>query len=252
MDIGAYLERINYRGSLAPTVETLRALQIAHLLAVPFENLSIHATQPIVLEDEALFTKIVERRRGGFCYECNGLFAALLRALGFDVAMLAAAVANTAGVFGPAFDHMTLLVSLERRWLVDVGFGDSFREPLLLDDRSEQVQGNRGYRVDADSTCFILMQRNDVDEWKAQYRFTLLPHEYADYAEKCRYHQTSPESHFTRNSICSLATEDGRISLSEMRFITTAKSGERQELTLTSQAEYDAILRERFGIVMTS
>ena len=112
MDTNAYLERINYHGSLVPSAETLRELQLAHLLSVPFENLSIHANQPIVLADDALFTKIVERRRGGFCYECNGLFASLLRALGFEVKMLAAEVANDAGVFGPPFDHMTLMVSL--------------------------------------------------------------------------------------------------------------------------------------------
>ena len=139
----AYLERINYHGSLASTAETLRELQVAHLLAVPFENLSIHAKQPIVLEVEALYTKIVEHRRGGFCYEANGLFAALLRALGFEVTMLSAEVANAEGGFSPDFDHMALMVSLEQRWLVDVGFGDSFREPLLLDERGEQVQGSR-------------------------------------------------------------------------------------------------------------
>src|ERR1041384_6819764 len=105
MNTEAYLKRINYSGSLEPTAETLRALQVAHLMAVPFENLSIHAGEPIVLEEEALFRKIVERRRGGFCYEVNGLFAGLLRALGFDVAMLAAEVGRAAGAFGPNFDH---------------------------------------------------------------------------------------------------------------------------------------------------
>ena len=251
LNVTAYLDRINYRGSLLPNAETLGRLQVAHLLSVPFENLSIHRKEPIVLEDEALFNKIVKRRRGGFCYECNGLFAALLRALGFDVAMLSARVANAAGVFGPDFDHMTLLVSLDERWLTDVGFGDSFREPLRLDERSEQVQGKRAYRIDTDGAEFTLMQRDD-EEWKAQYRFNLAPHEYADYEAMCRYHQTSPESHFTRSRICSLATTAGRISLSEMRFITTSNAGEKQERTLTEQAEYDAILRERFGIVMTS
>lgn len=252
MNIKAYLERINYHGSLAPTAETLRELQLAQLLAVPFENLSIHARQPIVLEDEALFTKIVKGRRGGFCYEANGLFAALLRALGFDVQMLSAGVADAEGGFGPDFDHMTLMVTLEQRWLVDVGFGDSFREPLLLDERGEQVQGSRAYRIVPDGTHLILMQRDGDAEWKAQYRFTLQPHEYADYVEMCRYHQTSPQSHFTRARICSRATEEGRITLSEMRFITTSKNGERQERTLTSQEEYAAILHEHFGIVMTS
>jgi N-hydroxyarylamine O-acetyltransferase len=252
LDINAYLKRINYQGSLAATAETLRELQVAHLLSVPFENLSIHAKQPIVLEDEALFAKIVERRRGGFCYECNGLFAALLRALGFKITMLSAEVADAEGVFGPAFDHMTLMVSLEQRWLVDVGFGDSFLDPLRLDERGEQFQGSRTYRIDSEGALFTLMQRIDGDEWKAQYRFTLEPHEYADYAEMCRYHQTSPQSHFTRARLCSLATDGGRITLSDLRFITTSANDEKQERTLTSEAEYEAILRERFGIVMTS
>jgi N-hydroxyarylamine O-acetyltransferase len=100
MEITRYLDRINYDGPLSPTAETLRLLQVAHLQAVPFENLSIHANEPIVLEDQALFEKIVRRRRGGFCYELNGLFAALLRELGFKVEMLSAGVANDKGVFG--------------------------------------------------------------------------------------------------------------------------------------------------------
>ena len=251
MNIKAYLERINYTGSLAPTAETLRELQVAHLLTVPFENLSIHAKEPIVLEDGALFAKIVERRRGGFCYEANGLFAALLRELGFNVARLSAGVANEDAGFGPDFDHMTLMVSLKERWLVDVGFGDSFLEPLRLDYRGEQVQGERAYRILPDGAHLILEQRDNVGEWEAQYRFTLQPHEYADYREMCSYHQTSPQSHFTRARICSRATREGRISLSEMRFITTSRSGGRQERTLTSQEDYRDMLREHFGIEMT-
>jgi N-hydroxyarylamine O-acetyltransferase len=252
LNIKAYLKRINYQGPVAPTAETLRGLHVAHLLAVPFENLSIHANQLIVLEDEALFTKIVERRRGGFCYEANGLFAALLRELGYDVRMLSAGVADAEGGYGPDFDHMALMVTLEQRWLVDVGFGDSFREPLLLDERGEQVQGNRAYRIVPDGSHLIMMQRVDGVEWNARYRFTLQPRVYADYAGMCRYHQTSPQSHFTKARVCTRATEEGRITLSEMRFITTSEKGGRQERTLTSQEEYAAILRERFGIVMTS
>jgi len=252
VDVKAYLDRINYHGPLAPDAGTLRELQVAHLLAVPFENLSIHHEQPIVLEDEALFTKIVERRRGGFCYEANGLFAALLRALGFEVAMLSAGVANAEGGFGPDFDHMTLMVTLERRWLVDVGFGDSFREPLLLDERGEQGQGRRAYRIVPDREHLILTQRDDDGGgWKAQYRFSLRPYEYADYAEMCRHHQTSPQSHFTRGRICTRATEEGRVTLSEMRLITTSEDGGRRERTLTGREEYAAVLREHFGIEMT-
>jgi len=252
VNITAYLDRINYHGPIAPTAETLRELQVSHLLTVPFENLSIHARQPIALDDNALFEKIVKRRRGGFCYEANGLFAALLRALGFDVKMLSAEVANAEGEFGPDFDHMALMVTIDERWLVDVGFGDSFLEPLLIDKRGAQWQGERAYRIDSDGRRLILMRRDDVadGEWKAQYRFTLQPYEYSDYEEMCRYHQTSPQSHFTRGRICSMATPDGRVTLGEMRLIIT-RNGERQERALANEEEYAALLRELFGIVLT-
>ena len=253
MDVKAYLERIDYRGPLAPGAETLRALHVAHLRSVPFENLSIHAGEPIVLEDEALFAKIVGRRRGGFCYEANGLFAALLCALGFEVAMLAAEVANDEGVYSPAFAHMALLVTLERRWLADVGFGDSFVEPLPLDDRGEHVQGRHAYRVTPEGDRLVMARREvGEDVWKPQYRFTLRPHPYADFEEMCRYHQTSPQSHFTRGRVCSLATEGGRVTLSGMRFIETDASGERRERVLAGDDEYAAALREHFGIEMSS
>lgn len=251
MNVEAYLKRINYSGSLEPAAETLRALQLAHLKSVPFENLSIHSNEPIVLEENALFGKIVERRRGGFCYEANGLFAGLLRALGFEVAMLAAGVAKSQGGFGPIFDHMTLMVTLDERWLADVGFGDSFLEPLLLDSRDEQVQGSRSFRIVDDDDHLILMRRNDGGDWEPQYRFTLQPYTFADYEEMCRFHQTSPDSHFTKGRICSLATEDGRVTLSDMRFITTSGPQQlRQERTLESQEEYDRLLLDQFGIVM--
>jgi len=251
MDIDAYLERINYSGPRDVNAETLRALQVAHLMSVPFENLSIHAGEPIVLDEDALFTKIVDQRRGGFCYECNGLFAGLLRALGFEVVMLAAGVAKRDGGFGPIFDHMTLMVTLEERCLVDVGFGESFVEPLLLDTRSEQRQGTRSFRLVDAEDHLVLMRRNDGEEWEPQYRFTLQPYTFPDYEEMCRFHQTSPDSHFTKGLICSRATKDGRITLSDMRLITTSGPQRlRAEQTLPGREEYDRLLRDEFGIVM--
>ena len=256
MDVQACLDRIGFdrnkdRGPLAPTAETLRALQVAHLRAVPFENLSIHAGQPIVLDVEALFEKVVTRRRGGFCYELNGLFAALLRALGFEVTQLSAGVGRRDGTFGPDFDHMALLVHTEGEgWLVDVGFGDSFLEPLRLDERGEQVQGDRAYRIDEDGAHLILLQRQGAEgAWEPQYRFTLAPRELPDYAEMLRYHQTSPQSHFTQKRVCSLATADGRVTLSDLRLITT-RGGVREERMLPGEAEHAAALRELFGVVV--
>ncbi len=248
LNITDYLDRINYRGSLEPTAETLRELHKAHLLAAPFENLDIHLGREIVLDEQKNYSKIVERHRGGFCYELNGAFAMLLRALGYDMKMLSAGVANPKGEFGPPFDHMTLLVELEERWLADVGFGDSFREPLLLDEQGEQVEEWGAYRIARDGEQLTLEQR-DGDLWRPQYRFTLQPYNFADFAEMCRYHQTSPESPFTQRRTCSLATVDGRITLTNMRLITTT-GGERRERELTDEQEYAAILRERFGVVL--
>ncbi|MFL6331872.1 MAG: arylamine N-acetyltransferase family protein [Pyrinomonadaceae bacterium] len=250
MDVEAYLERIGYRGGLAPTAETLRRLHVAHLLTVPFENLSIHAGEPIVLEDALLFDKVVARRRGGFCYELNGLFAALLRALGFRVEMLSAAVARREGGFGPEFDHMALLVTLEERWLADVGFGDSFAEPLLVDERAEQRQGPRAFRVDGvEGGRLLLLRRDAGGAWEPQYRFGLEPHAYAEYEEMCRLQQTSPESHFTRGRVCSRLTNEGRVTLSGTRLIET-KGGGKEERELLSEEECAAALLEHFGISM--
>lgn len=251
MDISRYLQRLNYSGPTEPTAETLRQLQLAHLQTVPFENLSIHSSEPIVLNDKALFEKIVERHRGGFCYELNGLFAGLLRQLGFKVTMLSARVANKKGEFGPEFDHMTLVVTAPdkpgERWLADVGFGDCFNEPLLLDVRTAQHQGARSYRIDAREDHLMLLQKENDGDWVAQYRFTLEPHEYADYAEMCHYHQTSPESHFTKAPVCTRITHEGRITLSGKRFISTT-AGVREEREVLDQAEFDKILREQFRI----
>lgn len=252
-NIDDYLQRLNYSGSTSPTAETLRQLHLAHLQTVPFENLSIHSGEPIVLDDAALFEKIVVRRRGGFCYELNGLFASLLRSLGFSVVKLSARVANGNGEFGPEFDHMTLMVTApeapQTRWLADVGFGDCFTEPLLLDSRDAQEQGTRSYRLDAAENHLVLMQREGKEEWKPQYRFTFEPHEYSDYAEMCHYHQTSPESHFTKARVCTRTTPRGRITLSELRLITT-DNGVRHERMLDDESTYQSVLREQFGIEM--
>jgi N-hydroxyarylamine O-acetyltransferase len=246
MDLTAYLKRINYTGPLEPTAETLRGLHRAHMLLVPFENLDIHWGNEIVLDQMRIVSKIVEARRGGFCYELNGAFAALLGGLGFDVKLLSAAVAKESGGFGPPFDHLTLLVELNERWLADVGFGDSFVEPLLLDETGEQIREGRAYRISR-SMDDLLLERREDELWRPQYRFTLRPYRLADFAEMCIYHQTSPDSPFTRKRVCTLATPGGRITLSEDRLIITG-DGERSEQRLVDEAEHATALREYFGV----
>ncbi len=240
----AYLQRLNYTGPLQPGARTLRALHLAHLQTVPFENLDIILGRPILLDEAALYRKIVERRRGGFCYELNGLFAALLQALGFDVTLLSARVARAEGGFGPEFDHLALLVQLEERWLADVGFGESFREPLRLDEPGEQVQSSGRYRLSREGDDWIYWE-ND----QAQYQFRLQPRLLSDFAAMCHYHQSSPQSHFTRRRVCSLATPQGRVTFSDGSLIITT-NGQRYERELSGQPEIEAALRRWFGVVL--
>jgi N-hydroxyarylamine O-acetyltransferase len=252
LDIPAYLERIAYNGPLDVSPDSLRGLHLAHLYTVPFENLDIHLSRRLSLDGAALFDKIVTRRRGGFCYELNGLFCALLRDLGFHVTMLSAEVARTAGGFSAEFDHLALRVDLDEPWLVDVGFGNGFRLPVRLNDTADQPQGTSTYRIVSDGAYRVLMRRDhgcdDAGDWTAQYRFTLQSHALADFADRCHFHQTSPESHFTQGRICTLATPAGRVTLSGMRLIVTTPAG-RTESELTGDTEYAAALRERFGVI---
>jgi N-hydroxyarylamine O-acetyltransferase len=245
---------------LEPSLQTLHALHEAYMLAVPFENLAIHYGQPIILEEEALFDKIVRKRRGGFCYELNGLFAWLLRQLGFQVTLLSAGVARASGGFGPEFDHLTLLVHQVEGadWLADVGFGDSFLWPLRFEAEVEQTDADgRRYLLlrkeqgsgEVRTNASWIMQQCSGEQWEAQYRFTLQPRKLADFTERCHYQQASPESHFTQHRICSLTTPTGRVTPSRLRLITTVH-GERQERLLESEDEYRRILAELFGIVL--
>ncbi len=243
IDAARYLERIAVDGPVPPTLETLRRVHRAHLLAVPFENLSVRRGEPIVLDEQRLFEKVVVRRRGGFCYELNGLFAALLEARGFRVARLAGRV----GVNGIPFDHMALQVDLDQPWLADVGFGDSFLLPLRLHAREAQEGGcGRRYRLDPDGDGLLLL-REDPDGWQRQFQFTLDPWPLFAFEEGCRYHPTSPKSSFTQKTVVSRATASGRITLSERRLIVTS-DGRRTERELQDDHEVARALAERFGI----
>jgi N-hydroxyarylamine O-acetyltransferase len=256
MDVEAYLQRIRYGRTAAPvsdlpSVHLLRALHRAHLFTVPFENLDISRGREIVCDEARILYKIVNERRGGFCYELNGAFAALLRALGFRVTLLSGRVAREDGGDSPEFDHLTLRVDVEEPWLADVGFGECFLEPLRLESGVEQEQGGRIYRLTSRSVAngvFDLEVMAD-GKWKREYAFTLQPRELSDFAGMCRYHQTSPESHFTRQRICTMATRQGRITLSDRKLIETT-AGSRQETLLSGEEEWRGKLRELFGVVL--
>jgi len=245
--VAAYLDRMGAGRPEVIDAAALRALHRAHLLTVPFENLSIHLSEPISLDEDNLLDKIVTRRRGGFCYELNGAFALLLRSLGADVVMVAARV-HGSGSFGPPFDHLALLVHPADGtgpWLADVGFGSHTVYPLLLHSRQEQDDPAGPFRL-AEAAD------GDVDVLKAaepQYRIETRARSLADFVPTCWYQQTSPESHFTRGTICSRLTGEGRISISGHTLIRTT-GGARSEEQLTDDGALLAAYRDHFGIVL--
>jgi N-hydroxyarylamine O-acetyltransferase len=253
IDVDSYLRRIGSKGVHEPDGASLRALHRAHLLAVPFENLDIHLGRPIELSEQSLHRKIVGAGRGGFCYELNGLFAALLREVGFDVSMLSAGVMGVEGDFGPPFDHLTLEVAdaAGSRWLVDVGFGEGFMEPVPFEVGREDGQDTGTYRIDVDDGEYVLWRRTPgAEAFEAQYRFPPDGHALADFEAMCRYHQTSPESSFPRQRVCSLALPDGRVTLTDATLIVTHQR-RRSEQPIEDDDAYRAALREQFGIELS-
>ncbi|SRR5712691_378937 len=248
MEYKTYMERIGYRGPLRPSVEVLRKLHRRHMLSVPFENLDILLGRPIILSKNAFYDKIIKRRRGGFCYELNGSFASLLKKLGFKVSMLSAGVARRGGGFSPDFDHMTLLVQLKEPWLADVGFGDSFTEPKRLDIYSPQTDRGKAYRFTRKDGWTLLSRRTKGNSvWEPQYKFSLTPRKLEDFVPRCRWQQTSPRSHFRKGRLCTRLTPNGRLTLTDTKFIVTRRN-KKVELPLKNPEEFDVLLRRRFDI----
>ncbi|MGW5241258.1 arylamine N-acetyltransferase family protein [Monashia sp. NPDC004114] len=250
--VTAYLGRLGAMTPAAPTLAALSSLQRAHLLAVPFENLDIALGRPISVEPADAYDKVVVGHRGGYCYELNGLFAALLRALGYAVDHVSAQVAVPGGGLTAEFDHLVLLVTspaMDGTALVDVGFGDAFVEPIPLRDGAghHELGKDVGLERDVDGT-WLYRERRDGEEWHTQYVFTSEPHPLAAFAERNLWQQTSPDSHFTQKSVVSRLTETGRITLSDRRLITTTH-GRRDEREL-DEAAASAALAEHFGIVL--
>ncbi len=236
-----YLDRIGARRPAAPDAAALRELHRRHVEAVPFENLSIVLGEPVSLDEDALVDKIVHRRRGGFCYELNGAFAALLTALGYDVRLLAASVFGDGGTLTPAFDHLALLVELDERYLVDVGFGAHAVHPLRLDWPEAQEDP-------AGSFLVLDAPGGDVDVLQdgiPQYRAELRARRITDFARLAWWHANSPDSHFSTGPRCSRATESGRVTIRGDRLIETVH-GVRTE-TVLAEDEILAAYEKHFG-----
>ncbi|MGW3987479.1 arylamine N-acetyltransferase family protein [Streptomyces sp. NPDC004830] len=263
--VDAYLRRLGVEQPAWPTVDALRELHLRHLQTVPFENLSVHLGEEIVLEEKRLLDKVVGARRGGFCYELNGAFGALLAALGYDVVLLAARVHGDGELLGIPYDHLALRVRTVDAgdWLADVGFGAHSHLPLAFGERGEQEDPGGTFRIveagpDAAGVRggHEAAQAADLEvvrDGRPQYRLEVRPRVLGDFAAGAWWHRTSPESHFTRSLVCSRVTEEGgRITLSGRKLTATAADGTREERELGTDEEVLAAYRERFGIELAA
>lgn len=245
-----YLSRIGAgqaRG--AAGLPLLQHLHERHLLSIPFENLDIHWGRPISLDLELILDKLIRRRRGGFCYELNGAFHFLLCSLGFSASMHSAQVYEN-GAWGPPYDHMALLVKLEgRQWLCDVGFGDFSRVGLeFRPGLAQNPDGGPAYRIDVGPTGHYLLQKQQQGgSFQPVYLFSTEERELQQFEEMCLYHQTSPRSHFTRGKICTIATAEGRKTLSGGKFVQSSREGRVSE-TFIDEDRFPDLLEEEFGI----
>lgn len=246
MDVRRYLSRIGFDGSPRPSADTLRALHRAHLLSIPFEALDAYRLTPLTVDRAAAFDKIVEGRRGGFCFELNGLFSWLLEQLGFTVTLLSARPIQSAdGELAPPFAHLTLLVELEERWLADVGFGYSFLDPLRLDEPGEQRSAERRYRIAREGERWWMQDLSH--DPPGGYAFDLSPRALEDFAEMCTFYSSDPTSPFARSAVWAQAYEDGWLTVTRERVIEL-RGDVKTERPVTDEAEWRALVREHAGV----
>jgi len=249
IDVNRCFRHLGYTGSTEPTLDNLRELQNTFLMKVPFENLDIHLGREISLSPESIYRKIVLTERGGFCYECNILFRHLINALGFQAEYLSARMLSGTTV-GPEYDHMVLLVNIGHDYLVDVGNGQSCREPLRIDGTNQALSEGLTYRAGTHGEDYALYYKQPDAAWTPRYLFTLTPRERSEFSDMCQYHQRSPDSIFTKHRLATIATTEGRITLTDMQLSITHGT-EVQESVLSSDSEYNEVLEHYFGIKTT-
>ncbi|MBS0650538.1 MAG: arylamine N-acetyltransferase [Verrucomicrobia bacterium] len=211
-EISAFLRRIEFSDTIAINQQTLKLLHAAFIAKIPFETLDIFSGKRFSLSLPDLYDKIVARRRGGYCYELNGFFFHVLQALGFEVFLYNARLYNNQQLEIPGSQHMVLAVMLEDLWLVDVGYGNGFIYPLLLDNPEPQQQGHRTFRSVLQDGEYII-QELDGKKWTSWYVFTRGPKTVADFEERNYFHQTHEESVFYKKRICMIARHDETVEL---------------------------------------
>jgi N-hydroxyarylamine O-acetyltransferase len=247
LELSAYLHRIRFDGSVRPDLATLRAIHRAHQYAIPFENIDVLLRSPVALDPEANYEKIVCRRRGGWCYEMNGVMGWALKEIGFEVMRMSAGVMRMRAGDAQLGNHLCLLVCLDQHYLVDVGFGGSLAEPLPL-RATERV--DCPYRLELSEPGegywrFAETAHGDGDAFSFDFRAA--PADEALLARKCQFLQTDPASQFVQNLVVQRRTSDTHLSL-RGRVLATTHATRVDKKLLNSADELATTLRDHFDL----
>ncbi len=247
MDLQKFLKRIKFNGEPRINLETLAKLQELFMLNVVFENLDIHYGPVLMDADpEKAYHKVVNQGRGGFCYELNGLFAAMLRKIGFQVDLLSCFLIGDPRP-DTDFSHMLLRVSLNYDYIVDVGNGRSFRTPLRADGSNEsRLPEGFVYRIGTHIEGPTLYLKKDGDSaWTTRYHFNPVPREYSQYNSRAIYYQTEPGSYFTKHPLLTQALPNGRITLTDVS-LTINEMGVDTETPVPDEKTFMKLLKSKF------
>jgi len=260
IDLAAYFARIGLQGPIDATAKGLTRLHAAHAQAVPFETLDLHLGQAIRDDLPGLFDKLVTRRRGGYCFEQNGLFAAVLSRLGFTVThVLARTLFGNPGTRPPAENaaltqidrrmrgHLISLVEIAgERWIADVGFGAYGLIESLKLVSGEQQAGGETYLIAPTAGGFEVQMRSE-GAWLSLYELDFRPCELAEVIALNQFHQTSMTSFFRRTRLVARTLSDRRLILTDDHFKILTKDGAGPVKQIPTDA-YHTVLAERFGI----
>jgi N-hydroxyarylamine O-acetyltransferase len=249
VDLDAYCRRTGYTGDRLPTRAALEGLHLAHATHIPFENLDVLLGRPIRLDPEGLQAKLVQGRRGGYCFEQNTLFGQVLEQLGFQVTRLAARVRFGATRLLPR-THMLLRVDVEGSpWLADVGFGgEGLLHPVPLEAGRMVQQYAWTYRVLEESGFWVLQSRRE-EGWLDLYAFTEEPQLPVDYEVASYYTATHPDSIFRRMLTAQRPTPEARYILRNYE-LTLDRGTAVEKLPVADDDELLRVLAECFGLEM--
>lgn len=249
-NLALYLQRLGFDAPPAPTLETLRQLQLRHTGVFPFENLTTLSGKPVLIDLPSIERKVLHEGRGGYCYELNNLYLALLQALGFDARGISGRVVmgQPEGAW-TARTHRLSLVTLDGvRYITDVGFGGMVpTAPLLLDSRAEQPTPHEPYRIEQHVDGYTLRAKVD-DEWRAMYIFDLQRQEDIDYTVGNWYVSTHPESSFARQLMVARTGEGWRRTLNNGSFAIHRMGHDSERRQVVDVQELFALLESEFGI----